>query len=799
MLELLGQIYIIGVSTMAAASDTKKLHDDFSEIKDLISDVKNNMMTEEDCNNQFYSVIQALDGIVSNLNNIENEKSKPSDEYAVLQTNLLEIRREMSKINTNVDEVIGSGLKEVLLKLSKKIDMLEILNNSTNIDKQAIEKFLDHTAEDISLKIKRAADTLYSQGSSSLDTVKEDITGVNENIRECTEYLEKSWKETTEGTAERISDDITLLGVNLEKSNDNLKRSIIDLFTKIQEELSNEKQNKHVRSAQNVNFAEKDFEMIKNGLSNLNVNTEQHLENIRTIISELDVFKKLESFSKLRNLPAIGELKHTLQNKIDRITDEYSYTLQSSQNRNELNDAAKHFRQDIYDEIISMLSNVSEYLIETPKEKYSAPVSENKYSELKGFADKIEELTSVTELNNSGYDDIIIKLKDVNEKCNGILKIIQDEKKDLLTQENISKALSEIRNGADEILIRTEAIQKQNNEVIRECAQNIIDSSTPDRNEIKTTLADIKRNIMILQSGDEETDYTYSMQDIESDIAKIRIYLNELNQNGISVNTEEYNEEMNGVIVMVDAMKQQLNKIDECNLPDTIGKIKEDLTSISTRVNKLILGSDASYNLIESSLKEFQLLSDDIDNQIKSMSKLDKFDKIEEGISRLKSSFDESRNYNSLINQSLVMLAEWVDNAGETICSISEKQEKLDVVDDIKNLSEETKTLVKESSGVLVSSVQTMLDDTNDLIKNIKINDYSDVLKELEAKTVLQNRRLDEYEKHLCKLDEKLTNILELAIKNSHGELDEKLNDIDLKIEKLNKSIERITSYVNED
>ena len=478
--------------------------------------------------------------------------------------------------------------------------------------------------------------------------------------------------------------------------------------------------------------------------------------------------------------------------------------MQSSQNRDELNSSTQQFRKDVYNEIVSMLSNVSEYLIET-EEKTKAQLKEEEFekNQIEQFSEKIDELISVTELNNSGYDNIQIELKDIREKCASISEMIEaNVKKSSAKRTAFEESMLEIKNDVQEIQLKSDYLKKQSSEIgeiVRECSKSIIESSEPDRNNIKNMLSDIKKNISILQSGDEETDYTYSMQDIESDIAKIRIYLNELNKNGVSVNSDEFSDELNSVVVMVDSMKQQLNKIDECDLSDTMAKMKDDVTSISTRVNKLLLTSDSSSNMIESSLKEFKLLSTEIDEQIKSMADSSKFKTIEDELNAIKKSLEESSSYNNIINQSLIMLAEWVDSAGETITNIFEKQSKLDSLDELKELIVDAKSNISNSSEDVVSSVKSMLEETNTLVKDIEIIDYKSSFDELEAKLSEQDIKLEKQEERLNKIDEKLTTILEMVAKNDSGELSSKINDIDLKMEKLNRNIEKLTSYVNED
>ena len=77
--------------------------------------------------------------------------------------------------------------------------------------------------------------------------------------------------------------------------------------------------------------------------------------------------------------------------------------------------------------------------------------------------------------------------------------------------------------------------------------------------------------------------------------------------------------------------------------------------------------------------------------------------------------------------------------------------------------------------------------------------DYSDTLSALSKKLEEQSAIIQSQEERMIKLDEKLTTILELSAKNDLNELSSKINSIDAQMEKLNKSIEKLTAYVNED
>ncbi len=762
---------------MANTGNLESLIHQFEEVKGLVEEVKTGMMSEEDCNNQFYNVLQTLDGLVTTVGEIANEKEKPTDEYTILQTNILEVKRELAGLSQNIDEIYNGSLKELMAKLTEKVNRLEILTNNAGIDQAVVANLTSQIEKNLSITLKDTTDTLYSQGIASTDSVKKDIEEVNSNMRECVEYLEKSLHAVSNEAVQHLSDDMTILGTTVEKTTDNLRRSIIDIFTRIQETVNGSIEDAQGQSIDTSAFDET-FEMLKNGIYNLNVKTEQRISKLNRLIEEMDIFTKLQNFAKLKDLPALGDLKHTLNANINRIVEEYSYTLQTSQDRDELASLTQQFRKDVYNTIISMLGHVSEFLLD---EDAIMPATTNSAEKPTSISEKLEELTAVTELNNAGYDNIQNSIKEISEQ------ISEYSKRASTKRASVEEYINEIRNNITEIQVKTDTIKKQNveiNDVVRECTNSIIETSTPDRNLIKDMLTDIKKNISILQSGDEESDYTYSMQDIESDVAKIRIYLNELSQNGVTVNSEEFTEELDGVILMVDSMKQQLNKLDECDLSDTLSKLKDDVTSISTRVNKLLLTSDNSYSMIDSSMKEFKVLSEAIDEQIKALAGTNKFKALEEGLSAVRTALIESNNYNSVINQSLIMLAEWVDNAGEMITNIAERQSKLDSIDDLKSV---------------IESVRNMTDDTNTFVKNIEIVDYSEAFNTLSAKLIEQDDVLAKQEEKLAKLDEKLTTVLELVAKNDSSVLDSKMREIDAKMEKLNSSIDRLTSFINEE
>ena len=153
---------------MAKTENKDNVTAQIEELKGLIEDIKGNMMGNEDCNNQFYSVLQTLDGLGANLEKI----SQPSDEYTIIQTNILEVKKELAQLNQNIDETINSDLRELMSKLTEKVNRLEILTNNAGLDQQVVKNLTAHIEKNISNTMRDATDTLYSQALSSSEMIK---------------------------------------------------------------------------------------------------------------------------------------------------------------------------------------------------------------------------------------------------------------------------------------------------------------------------------------------------------------------------------------------------------------------------------------------------------------------------------------------------------------------------------------------------------------------------------------------------------------------------------------------------
>lgn len=572
-----------------------------AEIRNLVTDIKENMMSEKNCNDQLYTIIQTLDGIGTYLERLQQNESSGSEGFTVLQTNILEVRNELARLNQSIDATNLAEFEPLVAKLTEKVNRLDIIANNSGIDKQVLMNVSAQLEQNLGTKVNETAEVLYNQSNTATNLIKTDIETLNENLKDGVQYLEKviqSNSGSADGsTVKSISDDITLLSSNIEKSHDNLKRSVIDIFSKIQENINSLSFSKvtGVQGGINVDALQENLEMLKNGLYNVNVNSTQQYNKILETISE-----------------------------------------------------------------------------------------------------------QVTE-DNTGAE--------VLSKVDELLPFSKESFKD-----------------------------------------------------IKDLICELKRNLSYLQSGDEDSDYTYSMQDIESDVAKIRIYLNELGQHVNTLAENDTKDDLNNIFLTLDSINQRVQKDENFETVDNIKKLQEDVLSISTRVNTLLLSSDKDSETLNTSLEEFKTCFDEINTQLQSETNVQQYNNIETALERINNVLQENKSYNELINQSLVMLAEWVDSAGESLTNISQRL----------------------GGGI-------------DSIEIPETIDYTAKIEALEQKIAEQNSLIAQQQAYISTMDEKMTTILEFSAKNDPSIVMEKMNSIDAKLEKLNNSIGKLTSYVDEE
>lgn len=452
-----------------------------------------------------------------------------------------------------------------------------------------------------------------------------------------------------------------------------------------------------------------------------------------------------------------------------------------------------------------------------------------------GYLEDISELCctnlpELTEMNTLVKYSVMQSVSNLSEKLenseNNIGKELTELKTDIITQFlNIFNQISFVAE-QEEIL---DFIQEKHSELITilshivttvDDVQNVKDNLSVVDNKVDNLKEDIdliNEKITSIMSSSGDIDYVYSLQDLESDIANLRLTLNEIKDSSKSKELDELVNSTNDVYKLVESLKNEFPKFDSEEFKKDFEALSEDIVSISTRTNKLILASDESYKTLQENLQDFKLVINDLDERTRNFSQEVGIERIDNKLGAINSMIQNGAKTNQVFNQVFEYLAEWVDNAGAQITSISDKVETLDEIGQIKVMLEDLKAeaednsesneLIEALSNVFdkqakkISSLEAKLDrmivESTISNKNHKI-DMSPMEDTLNRFLVAIDSRMAEQQNKIQSLEQKLEDVMSKVDTKDTAQLTKKVGGMDRQIAKLNKSIEKIASHVVE-
>ena len=243
----------------------------------------------------------------------------------------------------------------------------------------------------------------------------------------------------------------------------------------------------------------------------------------------------------------------------------------------------------------------------------------------------------------------------------------------------------------------------------------------------------------------------------------------------------------------------------------------EDILSISTRTNKLILATDESNKNLKDNLQDFKLVINDLDERTRNFAHESGLDKIDNKLISLNSMMQNGAKTNQVFNQVFEYLAEWVDKAGEQIANISNRVEALDDIGQVKVMLEDLKAEAEDNTESVeliealgnifekqakkISSLEAKLDrvivETTINNKNNKI-DMTPLEETLNRFLVAIDDKMISQQNKINSLENKLEEVMSMIDPKDTVQLTKKVGGMDRQIAKLNKSIEKIASHVVE-
>lgn len=298
--------------------------------------------------------------------------------------------------------------------------------------------------------------------------------------------------------------------------------------------------------------------------------------------------------------------------------------------------------------------------------------------------------------------------------------------------------------------------------------------------EINKNLLDVKKQLCSIASGSDVWDYSYTMQDIESDIAKLRLILNDISASTSKEDLNEISKNMHKLAASVNTLHTTLTEEQINELKDNVLKINEDVVSLSSRTNKLLLNSDESHKALTDGLEELNRVLSLYGNAPAS-------EVIEKKLDNINAAIATSANMDNVMREVMLYLGEWIDDASEKMNTIASDTSNLSSITSelcyLKSMignSDIIEAIRKkfEVQQARIDTLESKLDRILDLFDTHNPEVIENKIESFESKTDLFIQKMESFDK---KFDS----------------FDKKLKGLDDKLGKLSEGIEKLAAYVD--
>lgn len=608
-----------------------------------------------------------------------------------------------------------SKLETVFSNVAKKI--IAIDNQMTDFSRNNLE-ILNLTIENINKVVEKNLDettTLSLQWKNGLEAIEEKLASVNEqyeiSLRNCMATLKEDLQKNIDANFENIKSFVSVVA-----NEEDALHSIDILKTELtnrMEILTNSFREELAKSnGSSVNMQQFSTD-LKSYIDKILVNFAKHIETTVNG-SELTARQVDEILSKWA-----GNLNSDIIKEFDAIADKLS-DIQTTINLNDTSDISKNIQETL---------------------------------------DALHEKVDVLAMSDDSSDDIIYEIEDIKNiltKVSGKSEEFSELLKEInKIEENSSKNANDIKESVMSAII---AVFDQISFV--EESEDIKDFVEEKTDEINQNLIEVRNQLKQIGVGDSE-EYSYTLQDVESDIAKLRMVLNEMSQSSSSDDVLEILDNIHKISGSIDGLQASLTTDQIYDLKNDVERLNEDIVSISTRTNKLLLTSDESYKALNNGLDEFSKVILKLEERINILDNTKNSERIEKKLDNVNSMVSVIANSGKVMNQVMMYLGEWIDTTSENISAISEKTSEIDEIKEI-------------------------ITDLRDTIPS-----KSAILNELENRFEEQQQRLD-------RLEMKFDRVLALLEDREDARLNKKFERMEKQMTKLSINIEKLASYVDE-
>ena len=714
-------------------------------LEQAYKDIFNKITLIEDCvSEKLQNDIELLNiTIETNSKNLQCLFEEKLDEY------IGDMKSQIANMleDTRVVDAISNTKEEINVKLDV------VLDKQDNIEKNITET-ISNNAEDVSNKIYgnifSLGEELKNHIKSTCDEVVEKT--VDQTVKQTVEQtVEKCDTSKCEKNIDILNQKVDALVLSTDK--DEILNSIDELGAKTEQtnDVLNQKIDALVISTDNEeilhSLEEIEAKADKTG-SDLTETLESLIARVDIIASDdslksdlENITEKLDDFEE--NTEYFKNALDTLSNKVDVIAADNSLDI----------------LYDKFDEFSETEDKVAEMLTALHQKVDVIAMDDNDF-------DIEEEIDDIKELifEQRKYFEVAS-----DEKANAIDKYLKDVllKLDNVDLEKNSEDIKETIMNALVSLVDQISFVEETEEI-----KDFVEEKT---DAIKQGLIEVQNQLRQLASPDDDFGYSYTLQDVESDIAKLRVAITHLSGNDF----ENLSGDIKKIVNSVEGLETTLTQEQIIGLKGNIEKLNEDILSISSRTNKILLTSDESNKALNDGLNNFGSLVGKLEDRLEYLDNTEATERLERKIESIQSMAVESANADKVFHQVMMYLGEWIDTTTENISSITEKTSEIN--------------LIKENVNDVIEKVSD-IQDIKDNIEELRsaVPEKSELLSELENKFEQQEARID-------RLEMKLEKILSTLEEKDDMVLNRKVDKIEKMLSRLGTNIEKLTSYVDED
>ena len=734
-------------------------------------DVKQNLAELDVKFEQLFSGLNKIkeltpDSLEQSILELEEKLGAVKQEINLVNTDILDaidtkstmIIEGFAPVREAVSQILDFDFNKIITEVKTQVELSYLnltsdLNSSLTMSQEALTK-LEHVFKDVAQKIIAIDNQMTDFSRNNLEILNITIENINKvaekNLDETTN-LSLQWKAGIEAIEEKIAAASEQYDLSLKNYMDNFK-----------EELQ-----------KNIDT---NFENIKSFVSVI-ANEDDALHSIDILKTELsnrmeiltDTFR--EEFAKSSGQAAsIQQFSTDLKSYIDKILVNFAKHIETavtaSLNANadkaaqveQIEEVVSKWTSNLNSDIIKEFDAISDKLSDlqtTINLNDTQDVTKNIQETLEALHEKVDVLA----MSDDSGDDIIYEIEEIkniltkvsgkSEEFNELLKEINK------IEESSSKNANDIKESVMSAII---AVFDQISFV--EESEDIKDFVEEKTDEINQNLKEVRNQLQQIWTGDSQ-EYSYTLQDVESDIAKLRMVLNEMSQSSSSDDVLEILDNIHKIAGSIDGLQASLTTDQIYDLKNDVERLNEDIVSISTRTNKLLLTSDESYKALNNGLDEFSKVILKLEERINILDNTKNSERIEKKLDNVNTMVATIANSSKVMNQVMMYLGEWIDTTSENIGAISEKTAEIDEIKEI-------------------------ITDLRDTIPS-----KSAILNELENRFEEQQQRLD-------RLEMKFDRVLALLEDRDDARLNKKFERMEKQMTKLSMNIEKLASYVDE-